>query len=211
MTLGEKVELAKRLIRDYEHDHEGRICIGCSFGKDSMVLLDLALEVRPALPVVCVMAETEFQETLDFAHEVAEGWALDYTELVFVQEHEGDVSKCCGRPKVEAMRKALEPYDAWFSGVRNTEGITRSNFPYVDMQGGLTKVNPILDFTETDIWRYTALHALPVNPMYRRGYRSLGCRICSTPEQTEGESERAGRWRGCEKEECGIHTEALRA
>jgi phosphoadenosine phosphosulfate reductase len=204
----DKIESARQLIREEIEKHPS-ICLGCSFGKDSMVTLHLVLSVKPDIPVFGVMADTEFPETYAFAKSVVERYGLNYTEYIFSQE---DGEKCCGKPKVEKTKEALAKYDAWISGVRKTEGITRANFEPVEEQNGLIKVNPILEFTELDIWRYIATNEIPVNPMYARGYRSLGCGLCSYPEEDESESERAGRWKGTPNAcgECGIHTQPLR-
>ena len=204
----QKIEDAKQLIAEAIVNHPA-ICLGCSFGKDSMVTLALVLSVKPDIPVFAIMANTEFAETYDFAAHVAAKYGLNYTEYRFTQE-KGE--KCCGRPKVEKTKEALRSYDAWISGVRKTEGITRSDFEPVEEKNGLVKINPILDFTELDIWKFTALNNLPINPMYQMGYRSLGCSLCSFPEEDEHETERAGRWKGTENAcgECGIHTQPLR-
>jgi phosphoadenosine phosphosulfate reductase len=208
MTYLEKVENAKRLIEEAIEQYP-KIALGCSFGKDSMVTLHLVLSVNPKIPVFSILANTEFSETYDFAQEVAAQYGLNYAEHVFNQDPGG---KCCGRPKVEATKEALRPYDAWISGVRKTEGITRADFQPVENKNGLVKINPILEFTELDIWRYLALNQVPVNPMYAQGYRSLGCKFCSFPEEDECETERAGRWKGTADAcgECGIHTQPLR-
>ncbi len=208
MNYLQKIENAKQLIRQAILDHPN-ICLGSSFGKDSMVTLSLVVSVKPDIPIFSIMAETEFPETYEFADKVAREYGLNYTEYVFAQETGG---KCCGRPKVEKTKEALRNYDAWISGVRKTEGITRSDFEPVEEKNGLVKINPILEFTELDIWRYTALNHLPINPIYQRGYRSLGCALCSFPEEDECETERAGRWKGTENAcgECGIHTQPLR-
>lgn len=208
MNYLEKIGGAKRLIRESIYKYPN-ICLGCSFGKDSMATLHLVLSVAPDIPVFSVMANTEFPETYEFAKSVAAQYGLDYTEHVFHQE-EGE--KCCGRPKVEKTKQALKSYDAWISGVRKTEGITRADFEPIEERNGLVKINPILDFTELDIWRYLALNKIPINPVYQRGYRSLGCKLCSFPEEDESETERAGRWKGTENAcgECGIHTQPLR-
>lgn len=110
------------------------------------------------------------------------------------------------------VKEALKNYDMWFSGIRLDEGFTRNDFKHIEERGGLVKVNPILDFTEKDIWRYIALNEIKVNPIYRKGYRSLSCKRCSAPEKNELETERAGRWVGTDSEggECGIHTKSLR-
>lgn len=208
MNYLQKVEEAKRQIKEAVKRYP-KICLGNSFGKDSMVTLHLTLSVKTDMPIFSIMAETEFPETYQFADMVAAMYGFAYAKYLFPQE-EG--RQCCGKPKVEKTREALRDFDAWISGVRRTEGITRSDFEPVEDKGGLIKINPILDFTELDIWRYTALNQLPVNPMYQKGYRSLGCSLCSFPEEDEGETEREGRWKGTEnaKGECGIHTESLR-
>ena len=208
MTYLQKVRNAERLIAQAVQRYP-RIALGCSFGKDSMVTLHLALSVRPTIPVFAILAESEFPETFAFAADVVARYGLNYAEYIFRQDPEG---KCCGRPKVEKTKEALRPYDAWISGVRKTEGITRADFEPVEDKGGLVKINPILPFTELDVWRYLAVNQIPVNPMYARGYRSLGCRFCSFPETDEHETERAGRWKGTPDAcgECGIHTQSLR-
>ncbi len=208
MNYLKKVEDAKRLIRESAAKYPN-ICLGCSFGKDSMVTLHLVLSVKPDIPVFSIMADTEFPETYAFAKDMAARYGLNYTEYIFSQQ-EGE--KCCGRPKVEKTKEALKNYGAWISGVRKTEGITRADFEPVEEKNGLVKVNPILEFTELDIWRYLALNEIPINPIYQRGYRSLGCKLCSFPEESEDETERAGRWKGTPNAcgECGIHTQPLR-
>lgn len=204
----EKVIAAKQLIKQAIEQYS-KITLGCSFGKDSMVILHLALSVKPAIPVFSVLADTEFPETYQFAKKIRTIYGLNYTQYIFQQEPGG---KCCGTPKVEKTKEALRPYDAWISGVRKTEGITRADFEPVEEKKGLVKINPILEFTELDIWRYLALNEIPVNPIYAQGYRSLGCALCSFPEENENETERAGRWKGTPDAcgECGIHTNALR-
>ena len=203
----QKIEDAKKLIKESIEKYP-KICLGCSFGKDSMVTLHLVLSIDPKIPVFSVMADTEFKETYEFAKDMVKKYDLNYTEYVFSQ----DGKKCCGAPKVEKTKEALAQYDAWISGVRRTEGITRSDFQPSEEKNGLVKINPILDFTELDIWRYLAVNGIPVNPKYKEGYRSLGCSLCSFPEEDETETERAGRWKGTENAcgECGIHTHALR-
>ena len=210
MNFIQKVQDAKDLIQEAVAAYP-KICIGCSFGKDSLVTLHLTRQILPDIPVISILADTEFQETYDFAKRIEKEWHLNLKTHIFKQESE-DIALCCGTPKIEMTKKALAPYEAWISGVRRTEGITRANFQPVEEKNGLTKINPILDFTELDVWRYTALNRIPVNPKYEEGYRSLGCARCSFPEEDENESERSGRWKGTIKVcgECGIHTMALR-
>lgn len=210
MTYLQKIEEAKKLVAQALVQYP-KIIVGCSFGKDSMVTLHLVRSVNKDIPVFSVLADTEFPETYDFKNGTVKDWNLDYREHIFENDLDG-VEKCCGAQKVAKTKEALMNYDAWISGVRKTEGIARANFRPVEIQNGLAKINPILEFTEQDIWRYLATNNVPVNPMYKRGYRSLGCKNCSFPEEDENETERAGRWKGSAKAcgECGIHTQPLR-
>ena len=93
--------------------------------------------------------------------------------------YEIDPDECCRLLKVTPTQKAVENLDAWVAGLRKDEGRTRVNYQYVEKKGNLVKINPILDWTEIDIWRYLAINEIPVNPMYRLGYRSLGCEPCT--------------------------------
>ncbi|MFA6097555.1 MAG: phosphoadenylyl-sulfate reductase [Candidatus Paceibacterota bacterium] len=213
MTYLEKIEEAKKIIKEAIKKYP-RLAVSCSFGKDSMVLLHLCVEVKKNIPVFSVMADTEFLETYNFSKKISRKWNLNYKEYSF--EQTGGLDNCCGNPKVNAFKKAVDKLDAWISGVRSTEGITRSNFKTIEERNGLAKINPILNLTELDIWRYIALNKIPIHPKYKEGYRSLGCKICSTKELSETETERAGRWRNCldkdgnHKLECGIHCNPLK-
>jgi phosphoadenosine phosphosulfate reductase len=111
--------------------------------------------------------------------------------------------------KVEPTREAVKNLDCWISGLRNTEGRTRKDYREIERKGDLIKINPILTWTEADVWRYMAFRKLDIHPWYKQGYRSLGCAPCSNPG---GILERDGRWKGTSKcgGECGIHTNQLK-
>lgn len=120
-----------------------------------------------------------------------------------------DPDECCRLLKVEPTKVAVSDLDAWICGLRNTEGRTREDYQEIEHKGGLVKVNPILTFTEAEIWRYMATRGIEPHPWYGRGYRSLGCAPCSNPG---GRFERDGRWQDTGKcgGECGIHTQRLK-
>ncbi len=117
--------------------------------------------------------------------------------------------ECCRLLKVDPTKVAVSDLDAWITGLRNTEGRTRVDYQEIENKGGLIKVNPILTFTEAEIWRYIATRGIEPHPWYAKGYRSLGCAPCSAPG---GELERDCRWKGTSKcgGECGIHTQRLK-
>ena len=125
--------------------------------------------------------------------------------------YETNPDECCRILKVEPTKEAVKDLDAWITGLRNTEGQIREDYREVEVKGGLIKINPILQFTELDIWRYLAMNSIKVNPLYKKGYRSLGCEPCSIIV-SDNEPERAGRWQGTSKcgGECGIHTRILK-
>ena len=120
-----------------------------------------------------------------------------------------DPDECCRLLKVEPTRVAVANLDAWICGLRSTEGRTREDYREIESKGDLVKINPILTFTEAEIWRYMATRGIEPHPWYGRDYRSLGCAPCSNPG---GELERDGRWQGTSKcgGECGIHTQRLK-
>ena len=209
-TFQSKVNAAYSTLEAAQKEFWGRLALGCSFGKDSMVVLHMALRLMPRIDVFTALSDTEFGETYTFMDKIVRQWDLSFSRSFFKQT--GGLVECCGPPKVEATKIALIPYEAWISGIRRSEGVTRACAQTVERDLGVVKINPLLDFTEQDVWRYTAIHGIPVHPMYTRGYRSLGCRKCSIPELDEGEPERAGRWAGTSKQggECGIHNEPLR-
>jgi len=117
--------------------------------------------------------------------------------------------ECCQLLKVEPTKVAVSNLDAWICGLRNSEGRTREDYQEIEDKGGLIKINPILTFTEAEIWKYMATRAIEPHPWYGKGYRSLGCAPCSHPG---GVLERDGRWQGTSKcgGECGIHTQILK-
>jgi len=120
-----------------------------------------------------------------------------------------DPDECCRLLKVEPTRAAVVGLDAWITGLRNTEGRARVDYQEVEEKGGLIKINPILTFTEADIWKYMATRGIESHPWYKMDYRSIGCAPCSNPG---GELERDGRWQNTSKcgGECGIHTQRLK-
>jgi phosphoadenosine phosphosulfate reductase len=123
--------------------------------------------------------------------------------------YEASPDECCRLLKVDPTKLAVQELDAWITGLRSTEGRTRVDYQEVEEKGGLVKINPILTFTEAEIWTYMATRGIEPHAWYARGYRSLGCEPCSNPG---GVMERDGRWKDTSKcgGECGIHTQSLK-
>ena len=109
--------------------------------------------------------------------------------------------------KVAPLRQALDGMDAWITGIRREQSTTRENARKIeiDERRGVVKVQPLVDWTNRDVWRYIWRHGIPYNPLHDQGYPSIGCRPCTRPV-APGQDERAGRWAGQAKTECGLHS-----
>lgn len=204
----ESIEIITTAIGNYP-----KIAVACSFGKDSMVVLHLTRRVQ-AIPVFTVMTPYKPQETFVYKDMMTQLWGLDIKEYMSKENvplslSETNPDECCRILKVEPMKQALKGLDAWITGLRRTEGRTRTNYDFIEKSevSGIVKINPILDWEEVDIWKYIAMNCIPVHPWYIMGYRSLGCYPC-TNIIDDSETERAGRWQGTSKcgGECGIHS-----
>jgi phosphoadenosine phosphosulfate reductase len=194
------------------------ICLAASFGKDSITLLHMVRAIRPDIDVIYLNTGYDFPETVDYIHRMEKEWKLhviEFSPRISVEEQERtlgadlfhtDPNRCCGIRKVEPMARALRNYDVWITGLRRDETEHRSGIRVVEVSNNLVKVNPLAAWTADDIWRYLRENQVPYNPLYDKGFVSLGCRPC-TLAGTWGRFERAGRWAGTSKAggECGIH------
>jgi phosphoadenosine phosphosulfate reductase len=108
--------------------------------------------------------------------------------------------------KVEPLVETLAGVRAWITAIRRDQTPARSGAQVVerDQKFGLIKINPLVNWSSIDVWKYIVKHDVPYNPLHDRGFSSIGCVPCTTPVQP-GEDPRAGRWRGTEKSECGLH------
>ena len=173
------------------------------------VLIDLAVKVDPAIEVVFIDTGYHFPETLATVEEVRRHYGLNIRIMTVARQEEAlwqaDPENCCSAVKVGQLDRALAGKRAWMSGLRRSEAASRDAAPIVvrDLRG-LVKVNPIATWTDDDVAGYIADNDVPVNPLTKRGYPSIGCMPCTTPVRS-GEDLRSGRWRGQDKTECGLH------
>ncbi len=216
LNLNEKVKRSLHLIEAALSAYGTGLVVANSLGKDSMVVWDLAKRISSKISGFIVTTRYKPRTTVRFMHEVTAA----YPELrVFKNDAEipeelylSDPDQCCYLLKVLPTRWAIEQMKAscWITGLRCTEGRTRTDFEEIEERDrGLVKLNPILIWTEREVWQYLALNSVQINPLYAEGYRSLGCAPCT--KIATGANERAGRWVGTSKcgGECGIHTRAL--
>jgi phosphoadenosine phosphosulfate reductase len=218
LNFAEKVDRSLGLIREAYEEFGDRLVVANSLGKDSCVVWDLAKRVSASIRGFIITTRFKPPETKRFMVEMVER----YPELrVFSSDaeiperlYETDPDECCEALKVEPTRQAIAEMNVacWVTGLRCTEGRTRTDFQEIEERDiGLVKLNPVLLWHEREIWQYLALYEVPVNPLYKLGYRSLGCWPCT--HITSDPNERAGRWIGTSKcgGECGIHTRPLQA
>ncbi|MGK6319585.1 phosphoadenylyl-sulfate reductase [Sphingomonas sp. DT-204] len=195
----------------------GEVALVSSFGTESAVLLHLVASIDPSVPVLFLDTGKHFPETLAYRDELA--GRLGLTDLRILTPDAADLAArddaglrwsydpdgCCELRKVKPLEKALGRFDASITGRKAFQASTRAALPRFELDGDQLKVNPLASWTKADIDTYFAEHDLPRHPLEAEGYASIGCAPC-TSKVKPGEDPRAGRWRGWEKTECGIHT-----
>ncbi len=197
-----------------------RIAIASAFQAEGTIVMHLATQISPDIPILFLETGYQFAETLAFKEQLAERLGLNVVDLVgryTVQRQletfgprlfERDPERCCDLNKVQPMFHALRELDAWVTAFRRDSSPTRAAAPFVqqyELEPGrwIVKVNPMAAWSSQEVWRYIKEHDLPHNPLYDLGYSSIGCAPC-TRARLADEPERAGRWAGLSKWECGI-------
>jgi len=203
-----------------------RLALSASFGgPEGMVLLHLMHEVEPSSRVFVLDTGRLPQATYDLIDRVRDRFDLN-VEVVFPRSEDVESmvrekgmnlfyeslenrQLCCRLRKVEPMRRFLSGLDAYVSGLRRQQNVTRAATPKVmidEAAGGIVKVNPVADWTHDEVWKYIRRHNVPVNRLHAEGYPSVGCAPCSRAI-APGDDPRAGRWwwESADTKECGIH------
>ncbi len=209
----EGVELLQPLI---ETEFKGQLALVSSFGTESAVLLHMVAQIDRDLPVLFVNTRKLFGETLRYKRKLVETLGLTgLRELSPTNEAEEANDKdgllwrtsntaCCDFRKVQVLDAGLAPFGAWITGRKRYQATTRIELPLFEAADGRIKINPLAGYTRADVESYLDRHGLPRHPLEEDGYLSVGCMPC-TDRVAPGEDIRAGRWRGQEKTECGIH------
>ncbi|MBI3169801.1 MAG: phosphoadenylyl-sulfate reductase [Chloroflexi bacterium] len=198
------------------------IALSSSFQTQSMPLLHMVANIKRSVPVFFIDTGYHLWETLMFREWLASEWKLNVIDLyrdprwnTFVLHNIRalpfeDPNLCCYLHKVQPMQKALKDLKAWISGIRRDQTAVRAQAKILELQeDGLLKVNPLLNWTKADISQYAKENNLPSHPLLSKGYRSVGCAPCTIAIGAD-EDERAGRWAGRGKVECGLHTDMFK-
>lgn len=225
--LTEKFEAqTPRDILQWAADNFGtRAAISSAFGPEGLVIIDIALrKVTPRLPIFTIDTGFLFKETVELIRKIEQeyGVAVERLHPELTPEQQADrhgpelyrrePDRCCYMRKVLPLQTKLSTLDAMVTGLRRTQSEARQGAKILQLQETPTghrylKINPLAGWTKEEVWWYIISHQLHYNPLHDQGYPSIGCTPdCCTLPVREGDAERAGRWAGTEKKECGLHT-----
>ncbi len=203
----------------------GPVSLACSFSLEDVAVIDIAHKAGLNLGVFAIDTGRLNEETYEVADALAERYRLKidwyfprHVEVEQLESAEGLFSfresldkrhTCCAIRKVEPLSRALKELKGWVTGMRREQSVTRGDLKAIErdeLNGGILKINPLIDWSEEQLLGYTEEHHLPKNRLYSQGYRSIGCAPCTRGVQP-GEDARAGRWwwENPENKECGLH------
>jgi phosphoadenosine phosphosulfate reductase len=218
----ERLEKAtpEEIIRWAVETYFPKLTMATAFGPEGLVIIYYLSKIQPLTHVFNLETGYQFKETLALRDEIARRYGIevelksaDTTVEQYEKSHGGPLyttnpDQCCFDRKVVVLQQASIGFDAWMSGIRRDQGPHRANTPIVgwDRKFGLVKISPLATWTKKDVWNLITKEDIPYNPLHDQGYPSIGCWPC-TRAVLMGEDERAGRWTGFAKTECGLHTQ----
>jgi phosphoadenosine phosphosulfate reductase len=196
----------------------GRIVLTCSWQRQSSVLIHMLHELGAQVKIVELDTGLLFPESHDTRRALIERYGIAVESIRPRQslaeqgEREGQAlwmrnpDRCCHLRKVEPLERALDGMDAWITGIRRAQSPTRAAAQSLewDAERQLTKVQPLVAWTDEQVMGYLLAHDVPYNRLHDRGYPSIGCMPCTEPV-ADGADQRSGRWIGTDKIECGLH------
>ncbi len=196
-----------------------KLTMATAFGPEGCSILYMLSKIDPATHVFNLDTGYQFQETLELRDRLARKYRIDVemkkpalTVAQYEAKHGGPLYKtnpdqCCADRKIGILRAAAQGKHAWISAIRRDQSPDRAAAPIVgwDRRFELVKINPLANWKKADVWKLIVDEDVPYNPLHDEGYTSIGCWPC-TRSVMFGEDERAGRWSGTQKTECGLHT-----
>jgi phosphoadenosine phosphosulfate reductase len=211
-------QTAQAVLRWAVNVFHPRLTMATAFGPEGCCLIHMLAEIEPGVRIFNLETGYQFPETLQLREQIRERYGIEVefvrpelTVAEYETEHGGPLyrhrpDQCCYDRKILPLRRAVVGYDAWISGIRRDQTAQRAVADTVqwDPKFELTKINPLLSWTKNDVWQFLLDHDVPYNPLHDRGYPSIGCWPC-TQAVAAGDEERAGRWAGTAKKECGLH------
>ena len=219
--LSEELETAspQEILRWAVERFAPRFTMATAFGPEGMVLIHMLADIAPDTPIFNLDTGYQFQETLELREEIKRRYGIavemkrpeltveQYEALNGGPVYKANPDKCCGDRKLAVLTKAVAGMHAWASAIRRDQSPDRAKAPIVgwDKKFSLVKVSPLANWTKSQVWTLITDQNIPYNPLHDQGYTSIGCWPC-TRAVLFGEDERAGRWSGLAKTECGLHS-----
>lgn len=197
-----------------------KLTMATAFGAEGCCIIHMLAVIEPRVRIFNLDTGYQFPETLELRDRIRERYGIeveyvraDTTVEQYESAHGGPLyatkpDQCCFDRKLVPLRRAVVGYEAWISAIRRDQTTHRSSAGVVewDKKFGLVKVNPLAAWTKKDVWKFITDFEIPYNPLHDRGYPSIGCWPC-TRVVAEGDDDRAGRWAGTQKKECGLHVQ----
>jgi phosphoadenosine phosphosulfate reductase len=190
-----------------------------AFGPEGMTIIHMLAEIAPSTPIFNLDTGYQFPETLALREKIVERYGIrvelkqpeltvaQYEQLNGGPVYKTDPNRCCAERKISVLRESARGMYAWASAIRRDQSPDRAKAPIIgwDKKFQLVKVSPLANWTKKDVWGMINREGIPYNPLHDQGYTSIGCWPC-TRAISLGEDERAGRWSGFNKTECGLHS-----
>jgi phosphoadenosine phosphosulfate reductase len=209
---------AEELVEFASEAFGGRLVLTCSWQLGTSILVHMTRQVAPDTRLVEIDTGLLFAETHAARERLVDHYGLEVETLRPLQTVEEqaathgdalwarDPDRCCGMRKVAPLEQAIRDADGWLTGIRRDQTSARASAPklVLDARRGVVKIQPLVDWSERDCWRYIFQNGIPYNELHDRGFPSIGCTPC-TRAAGSGEDARAGRWAGTGKSECGLH------
>lgn len=208
------------ILRWAVRQFQPRLLMATAFGAEGCCIIHMLAEIDPTVTMINLETGYQFPETLELRERIKDRYGIEVeyirpelTVAEYEAEHGGPLyemrpDQCCYDRKIRPLRQALERIQprAWISAIRKdqTEHRAAASIIQWDAKFHLVKVNPLFHWSKSDVWSFIMKHDVPYNPLHDQGYPSIGCWPCTRAVQA-GEDDRAGRWAGKVKKECGLH------
>jgi phosphoadenosine phosphosulfate reductase len=213
-----KAQSPQAILRWAVDTFASRLTMATAFGAEGCCIIHMLAEIAPRTRIFNLETGYQFPETLALRERIKERYGIEVEYIrpeLTVEEYEAEhggplytirPDQCCHDRKVLPLRRAVQGYDAWISSIRADQTRDRAQADIVQWDGkfNLVKVNPLLGWNKKDVWSFINEHDVPYNPLHDQNYPSIGCWPCTRAVQN-GDGERAGRWAGTVKKECGLH------
>jgi phosphoadenosine phosphosulfate reductase len=197
-----------------------RFTMATAFGPEGMCILHMLAQIAPETPIFNLDTGYQFKETLELRDRVRDRYGIEvelkrpelsveaYEQANGGPVYKTDPNRCCFDRKVRVLHEAVKGMHSWASAIRRDQSPDRAAAPIVgwDKKFQLVKVSPLANWTKKEVWKLIVEEKIPYNPLHDQGYPSIGCWPC-TRSVLFGEDDRAGRWSGTAKTECGLHTQ----